>query len=169
MSGKSTWLRAIGVNLVLAQAGARVRARAMRLPPVGLAASIHAGDSLLGGESRFAAELHRLRIVLAETSRREHSVFLLDELFHGTHSHDRREGARAFLERLVAMGAWGLVTTHDLALAELGSAGLEGRSANVHFADDVRDGEAHFDYRVRDGVVRQSNALRLMRGQGLID
>jgi hypothetical protein len=168
MSGKSTWLRSIGVNSILAQCGGRVRAASWQMPPLSIAASLRASDSLVTGESRFAAELHRLRIVLAQAQRGERLLFLLDELFHGTHSHDRRSGARAFVGRLLAMGHIGLFTTHDLALTELDGE-LAGIAVNVHFRDEVEGESAHFDYRVHPGVVTHSNALRLMRAQGLID
>ena len=92
-------------------------------------------------------------------------LFLLDEILHGTNSHDRRIGAEAVVRGLVAKGAIGIVTTHDLALTEL--AGADGTLANAHFEDQVRDGEIAFDYRLRPGVVSHSNALALMRAVGL--
>ena len=93
-------------------------------------------------------------------------LFLLDELLHGTNSHDRRVGAEAILRGLVDRGAIGLVTTHDLALAEM-AAPLGPRAANVHFEDELEDGKMRFDYRMRPGVVQKSNALALMRAVGL--
>jgi len=167
MSGKSTLLRAVGSNVVLALAGGVVRAGSLRLTPLAVAASIRAEDSLLAGSSRFRAELDRMRVVLALTRGPLPVLFLLDEIFHGTHSHDRRRGAQGFLTRLLDRGALGLVTTHDLALTH-----LEGRLAevgrNVHFQDDVVEGEMVFDYRMREGVVEKSNALALMAAEGLI-
>ena len=93
-------------------------------------------------------------------------LFLLDEILHGTNSHDRRIGAEAVVRSLVARGAIGLVTTHDLALAQIAD-DLGARAANVHFEDQVEDGAMHFDYRMRPGVVTRSNALALMRAVGL--
>jgi DNA mismatch repair ATPase MutS len=167
MSGKSTLLRAVGANVVLALAGAPVRARRMRLTPLTVAASIRVQDSLLHGASRFRAELMRLRTVLQHSGGPTPLLFLLDEIFHGTHSHDRRIGAEAFLARLLSTGAIGLVTTHDLALTDI-AASHEG-IVNVHFEDHMEDGRMCFDYRLRDGVVKKSNALALMQAEGLIE
>jgi hypothetical protein len=166
MSGKSTLLRTVGVNAVLALAGAPVRARRLRLTPVALGATLRVQDSLLAGRSRFAAEIARVRRLLDLTAGPLPLLFLLDELFHGTNSHDRVLGAEALLRRLLAGGALGLVTTHDLALAEL--AGRLGPAVrNVHFVDEFREGAMYFDYRLRPGVVPHSNALALMRAIGL--
>jgi DNA mismatch repair ATPase MutS len=92
--------------------------------------------------------------------------FLLDEVLHGTNSHDRRIGAEALVGQLLERGGLGLVTTHDLALSEVADA-LGPRAANVHFEDRVEDGRMVFDYRLKPGVVRKSNALELMRRVGL--
>jgi len=165
MSGKSTLLRTVGVNAVLAQAGAPVCAARLRLSPLHLAASIRVVDSLQEGESRFYAELKRVRAVtsLAET---HPTLFLLDELFAGTNSHDRRIGAEAVVRALIARGAIGLVTTHDLALARVADA-LAPAAANVHFEDHLEEGRMAFDYRMHPGMVRKSNAVALMRAVGL--
>lgn len=172
MSGKSTWLRTIGINVVLAQAGAPVRARRMRLSPLHAGATLRIQDSLQAGQSRFFAEITRLSEIVAMARRHATDpgapavLFLLDEVLAGTNSHDRRIGAEAIVRGLVDMGAIGLVTTHDLALTGV-VAGLGARAANVHFEDRFEDGVLHFDYRLRDGVVKTSNALALMRSVGL--
>ena len=166
MSGKSTLLRTIGVNAVLAQAGATVRANRLRLSPLSVGASIRLTDSLQAGTSRFYAEILRLRQILDLTSGPRPVLFLIDEFLHGTNSHDRRIGAEALVRGLVARGALGLVTTHDLALAEIAD-GLGPRAANVHFEDHLESGRIVFDYEMRPGVVRKSNALELMRSVGL--
>ncbi|PRP94465.1 Endonuclease MutS2 [Enhygromyxa salina] len=165
MSGKSTFLRTVGTNVVLALAGAPVRASSLRLTPVRIGATLRVQDSLREGASRFWAELTRLRTV-SELADAAPTLFLLDEIFHGTNSHDRRIGAEALLRSLLERGAIGLLTTHDLALAKAAEA-LAPAATNVHFQDDLRDGELHFDYRMREGVVRKSNALALMRSVGL--
>ncbi len=165
MSGKSTYLRTVGVNVVLALAGAKVRAARMRLTPLRVGATLRIQDSLAAGRSRFYAEITRLKELSDLAGRHVPLLFLLDEILHGTNSHDRRIGAEAVLRGLVSRGALGLVTTHDLALTEL--AGSEGAIANAHFEDQVRDGEIAFDYRLRPGVVSHSNALALMRAIGL--
>ncbi|HJS74684.1 MAG TPA: DNA mismatch repair protein MutS [Vicinamibacteria bacterium] len=166
MSGKSTLLRSLGVNAVLALAGAPVRARRLNLSRLRVAASIHVEDSLQDGISHFYAEILRLRQVMELAKGDVPVLFLLDEILHGTNSHDRRIGAEAVVRGLVDRGAIGLVTTHDLALSKLEET-LSGRAKNVHFEDHLEDGKIRFDYRMRDGIVKKSNALELMRGIGL--
>lgn len=165
MSGKSTLLRVVGINTVLALAGAPVRARSLRLRPLSTGATMRIQDSLLAGQSRFYAEILRLRRILELTAEPRPVLFLLDELLHGTNSHDRRAGAEALARRLLERGAVGLLTTHDLALA-----GLEQTLPGVrtgHFADTLEEGTLRFDYRLRPGVSRRTNALDLMRAAGL--
>jgi hypothetical protein len=166
MSGKSTLLRSVGVASVLAQAGAPVRARRLALSPLAVGASLRVFDSLQEGHSHFYAEIRRLRQIVELTTGERPVLFLLDEILHGTNSHDRRIGAEAVVRTLVARGAIGLVTTHDLALAQIAE-DLAPRATNVHFEDQVEDGVMHFDYRMRPGVVTRSNALALMRAVGL--
>jgi DNA mismatch repair ATPase MutS len=166
MSGKSTLLRTIGINAVLALAGAPVRARRLTLAPLSLGASIRIVDSLQAGSSRFYAEITRLRCIVDLASGPRPLLYLLDEILHGTNSHDRRIGAEAVVRTLVDRGAIGLVTTHDLALASIAEE-LAPRAANVHFEDHLEDGKMKFDYRLRRGVVQKSNALELMRAVGL--
>lgn len=123
-------------------------------------------DSLQAGRSRFFAEITRLRAIVALTSGPLPVLFLLDELLSGTNSHDRRIGAEAIIRGLLDRGAIGLLTTHDLALSSI--ADLLGPIAeNVHFADALEEGGLRFDYRMRPGVVKTSNALALMRAVGL--
>jgi hypothetical protein len=166
MSGKSTMLRTLGVGCVLAQAGAPVPARRMRLAPLSVGASIRVSDSLQGGISHFYAEILRLRQILDMTAGPRHVLFLIDEVLHGTNSHDRRIGAQAVVKELVARGAVGLMTTHDLALAAIVDT-LGERATNVHFEDHLENGQIRFDYTMRPGVVRKSNAIELMRSVGL--
>ena len=166
MSGKSTLLRTVGINAVLAQAGAPVRATRLRMTPLAVGASIRTLDSLASGVSRFYAEVTRLGLIMSLASGPRPALFLIDELLHGTNSHDRRIGAEAIVRGLVERGAIGLVTTHDLALAQVAAA-LGVRAANVHFQDELVDGRMRFDYRMRPGVVHHSNALELMRSVGL--
>ena len=166
MSGKSTLLRTLGINAVLAQAGAPVRARRLTMSPLAIGASIRITDSLQGGVSRFYAEILRLRQILDQTGRALPVLFLIDEFLHGTNSHDRRIGAEALARGLVERGAIGLITTHDLALADIADE-LGARADNVHFEDQIENGQIHFDYALRPGVVRKSNAIELMRSVGL--
>lgn len=166
MSGKSTLLRTAGTNLVLAMAGAPVRARRLRLSPLAPGASIRVVDSLQGGRSRFYAEITRIRLLVDLARGPLPLLFLLDELLHGTNSHDRRIGAAGVVRALVERGGIGLITTHDLALADIAGT-LSPPGANVHFQDHLEDGKISFDYRLRPGVVTKSNALELMRSVGL--
>jgi DNA mismatch repair ATPase MutS len=166
MSGKSTLLRAVGVNTVLAMAGAPVRATSLVLTPMRIGAGIRVEDSLQEGHSRFYSEILRIRDIVENATAAGRVLFLLDEILHGTNSHDRRIGAEAIVRALVDAGAIGLITTHDLALTTLADA-PEVRARNVHFEDRVVDGRMVFDYRMRDGIVERSNALELMRAVGL--
>jgi hypothetical protein len=166
MAGKSTFIRSIGVNAVLAQCGAPVRARRLRMSPLQVAASICILDSLSGGMSRFYAEIHRLKLIADLAQGPLPVLFLLDELLSGTNSHDRLIGAQFVLENLVEHGAIGVVSTHDLALTGIPSNFGE-RAANFHFEDRLENERLVFDYKLKTGIVQTSNALKLMRAIGL--
>jgi hypothetical protein len=171
MSGKSTLLRTVGASTVLALAGAPVPATRLRLSHLRVGASLRTVDSLQAGVSRFFAEIKRLRevVALAESSRL--TLFLLDEILHGTNSQDRFAGAAAITRTLVARQAIGLVTTHDLTLAkiveELSVDQLAPVATNVHFEDVITADQLKFDYKLRPGVVTRGNALALMKLVGL--
>jgi hypothetical protein len=166
MSGKSTLLRAVGMNVVLAMAGAPVRARGLTLTPLRVGASIRINDSLREGSSRFYAEIKRLRQIYDLAGGDPPLLFLLDELLQGTNSKDRRIGAEGIVRALVSRGAIGLVSTHDLALTDIGGPAADSLR-NVHFQDELANGRMTFDYKLRDGVVTKSNGLELMRSIGL--
>ncbi len=165
MAGKSTFIRSLGINVVLAQCGAPVRARRMVLSPLSVGASISIGDSLGSGVSRFYAEIQRIKQI-ADLAGETPVLFLLDELFSGTNSRDRLRGTEFLLRDLYGKGAIGVVSTHDLALTQIAES-LGESARNGHFADQLGDGELRFDYTLREGVVRTSNALALMRSIGL--
>jgi DNA mismatch repair ATPase MutS len=166
MSGKSTLMRAVGINTVLAMAGAPVRARKLILSPLQIGASIRVNDSLQEGSSRFYAEITRLRQIFDFAAGEPPLLFLLDELLQGTNSKDRRVGAEGIVRALVERGAIGIVSTHDLALTDIGGP-LDGHLHNVHFQDELIDGKMRFDYLLREGIVTKSNGLELMRSIGL--
>jgi MutS domain V len=166
MSGKSTLIRAVGLNAVLAHCGAPVCAHQLRLSPLRVTASICILDSLQGGISRFYAEILRLKLIAELTKQPTPVLFLLDELLNGTNSDDRRAGAQAFVKSLLACGALGLVTTHDLALTQMAGE-LPSPAANFHFEDRLENGQLRFDFRLASGVAQSSNALKLMRSIGL--
>ena len=166
MAGKSTFIRSVGINAVLAQCGAPVRAHKLRLSRLAVGASVCVLDSLQGGISRFYAEITRLKAIADLTDGPLPVLFLLDELLQGTNSHDRRIGAEAVVRNLLKRGAVGLLTTHDLALAEIAVA-MGATAANFHFEDHLEEGKLRFDHRLSPGIVQTSNALQLMRSIGL--
>lgn len=166
MAGKSTLLRAVGLNIALAQAGGPVLAETFDLSPVRLRASMRIDDDLKRGASYFHAELTKLRSVVADADAEPPIFFLLDELLRGTNARARHIGARAILEHLLAHGASGLTATHDIALSALEDEKPD-RVSNVHFTDVMLDGEMVFDYRLQPGVVKTSNALRLLEMAGI--
>jgi hypothetical protein len=166
MAGKSTFIRSVGVNAALAQCGAPVRAARLRLSPLTVAASICILDSLSGGVSRFYAEIHRIKLVSDLTDGPVPVLFLLDELLSGTNSHDRLAGTEFIVRNLVERNAIGIVSTHDLALAAIPETMGE-RAANCHFEDRFEGGQLIFDYKLKPGIVKTSNALQLMRSIGL--
>jgi energy-coupling factor transporter ATP-binding protein EcfA2 len=165
MSGKSTLLRAMGIAVVLAQAGAPVAARRFELTPLRVRTSIRISDSLASGYSHFYAELLALKRVVDEVNDGP-VFFLLDEILHGTNSRERQIGAVAVVDHLLRKGALGAVTTHDLGLAELVDR-LPGQVRLVHFQEQHEGDQMTFDYRLRDGLLRSGNALALMRQLGL--
>ncbi len=165
MSGKSTLMRAVGLNTVLAMAGGPVRVRRLRLTPLQVGASILINDSLQEGSSRFYAEITRLRHICDLAEGGLPVLFLLDELLQGTNSKDRMAGAEGVVQALLERGSIGLISTHDLALTGIG--GAAGRLHNVHLQDEIADGKMKFDYTLRDGVVTKSNGVELMRLIGL--
>jgi DNA mismatch repair ATPase MutS len=166
MSGKSTLMRAVGINTVLAMAGAPVRAQRLQLTPLQIGASILINDSLQEGSSRFYAEITRLRHICDLAEKHPPALFLLDELLQGTNSKDRLIGAEAVVRALLASGAIGLISTHDLALTNIG-AQQDDRLRNVHLQDEIQDGRMTFDFKLHDGVVTKSNGIELMRLIGL--
>lgn len=166
MSGKSTLLRAAGLNAILGWAGAPAAAAALQVSRLQVAASMRVVDSLQDNRSRFFTEITRIRQIVDLARGGAAVFFLLDELLSGTNSHDRAIGAAGVARALVASGAIGLITTHDLALAKL-EQDLPSTVENVHFEDQIANGEIHFDYKLRPGVVTRSNALELMRIVGL--
>lgn len=169
MSGKSTLLRSLGLNTVLAMAGSVVCARSMRLAPLRVRTSMRISDDLDRGVSHFYAEVARLKDIVDEVDLGRPVLFLLDEILHGTNSRERHLGARAVILGLLDKGAIGAASSHDLALADLAEKS-GGRLDNVHFEEHVEDegrGTMTFDYQLRPGVVRTQNALRLMRLVGL--
>lgn len=173
MSGKSTLLRAIGVNIALAGAGGPVCAHSLRLPPVELWSSMRVSDSLEQGVSYFMAELKRLKQIVnaaRETAGSERRLFyLLDEILHGTNTAERQIAARRVVLYLVSRGALGAVSTHDLSFAQDPQVAAEARL--YHFTESFTDGQdgpqMSFSYRLQPGIATSTNALKLMQMVGL--
>ena len=166
MSGKSTLLRSMGISAVLALAGAPVCARRLSMASCSVRTSMRIKDSLEEGVSHFYAELARLKSVVDAVNAGEKVLFLLDEVLHGTNSRERQIGAKAIVKHLLAHGAVGAVSSHDLGLADL-EAESGGNVVNVHFEESVEDGKMTFDYHLKPGVVTTANALRLMKVIGI--
>ena len=166
MSGKSTLLRSIGTAAVLAQAGGPVCAASLTMSPLRVRTSLQVRDSVRGGTSRFFAELHKLREVVADARKDAAVLFLLDEVLHGTNSRERVIGARWLAQTLLEAGSIGAISTHDLELCRL-QGSLADLVQTVHFCEEAREGKLVFDFKLRPGPVREGNALRLMRQLGL--
>jgi hypothetical protein len=166
MSGKSTFLRVVGINTMLAMAGAPIRGARLRLTALKIGTRIRSTDSLQEGRSSFFTEILHIRKVFDAANEAVPMVFLFDELLEGTNSKDRRIGAEGLIKGLLKRRAIGIVTTHDLALTEIAAA-VGNILRNMHFEDQVVDGKMRFDYKLREGVVEKSNALELMRLIGL--
>ena len=166
MAGKSTYLRSVGVNIVLAMAGAPVCANAFAISPVQLISSMRITDNLEENTSTFYAELKKLKTILEKVNKREPVFILLDEILRGTNSLDRHTGSVALIKQLIHKAAPAIIATHDVALA-----GLEkeyaGNIKNFHFDVQVTNEELHFDYLLKPGICSSLNASLLMKKIGI--
>ena len=171
MAGKSTWLRTVGINIVLALAGAPVCATEFRLPLLQVYTSMRTQDALHESTSSFYAELKRLKFIIeaVEDPAKTNDIpvfFLLDEILKGTNSRDRHTGAKALIRQLIASRGAGLIATHDLELGAL-EAEAEGRIENWAIEVDIKDGKLFFDYKLKRGVSQSFNATLLMQQMGI--
>jgi hypothetical protein len=166
MAGKSTFLRSIGVNMVLAQMGAPVCARTFTVSPVRLMTSMRIADNLAENTSTFYAELKKLKTIIEAVNRQENVFILLDEILRGTNSHDRHTGSAAFITQLIRQHAYAVIATHDLELAELKSQHPQSIE-NYHFDVQVKGEELFFDYKLKEGVCHSLNASLLMKKIGI--
>ena len=167
MSGKSTFLRTLGLNIVLAQMGAVVAADKFSCSPMRVFSSMRTQDSLEESTSSFYAELKRLKQLLERSDEKDAApvFYLLDEILKGTNSSDRHKGAEALIRQLHSKRSAGLVSTHDLELGEWGAD--QNYVQNFHFRSDVADGQLHFDYKLHEGICKSFNASELMRMMGI--
>lgn len=166
MSGKSTWLRSMGLAAVMAMTGSVVAAKRARVSRLEVWTSMRIKDSLEQGLSHFYAEILRLKAIQDATATSKRVFFLLDEVLHGTNSRERTAGAKSVVMCMIDRGAIGAVSSHDLHLASLEEESQR-RVTNWHFSDTITSGRMVFDYQLKRGVVQSTNALRLMRLVGL--
>jgi DNA mismatch repair ATPase MutS len=167
MSGKSTFLRTLGINLCLAFAGGPVNAGTLQTCLFRIFTCIKVSDSVTGGYSYFYAEVKRLRALLSELERDSGYplFFLIDEIFKGTNNRERLIGSQAYIQALVGKNCLGVISTHDLELVKL--ADISPEIKNYHFKEDVIDGQMVFDYILRPGPCPTTNALKIMQMEGL--
>jgi len=166
MAGKSTFLRSVGVNMVLAMAGAPVCAKEMTLSPMKVISSMRVSDNLEENTSTFYAELKKLKYIIEAVNRKEKVFLLLDEILRGTNSADRHTGSSALIKQLIQHQASGLIATHDLELAKLAEA-FPGNLHNYHFDVQVEGEELYFDYKLKEGICQSMNASLLMKKIGI--
>ena len=167
MAGKSTFLRTVAVNLLLAMAGAPVCATKMIFSPLRIFTSMRTTDSLTKNESYFYAELKRLRTLKEMIEKGEDCLFILDEILKGTNSTDKSLGSKVYLKHLIGLKATGLIATHDISLGEMEET-FPGSVINKCFEIEINGEEISFDYLLRDGITRKMNASLLMKQMGIV-
>ncbi len=167
MAGKSTFLRTVTVNMVLAMVGAPVCADSFVFTPAHIFTSMRTSDSLTEEESYFFAELKRLRRLIDLLSTEKKALFILDEILKGTNSKDKSEGSRAFIEKAIKMGGTGLIATHDISLGKM-EKDYPDNVSNSCFEIEIENGDVRFDYTLREGITSKMNAALLMKQQGII-
>lgn len=167
MSGKTTFLRTLGVNLLMAQCGLPVCATSFRFTPLQLLTSLRISDSLQEQTSYFMAELKKLQQIVVRLHTGVPALVLIDEILRGTNSEDKTFGSEQFIRKLLGYRSLSLFATHDLSLGEMEQQ-LPGRVSNYCFESVIETGELHFDYRLRRGIARNRNASFLMRKMEII-
>lgn len=166
MSGKTTFLRTLGINIILAQTGSFVCATTLRQTFFSPVTSMRLSDDLNEGISTFYAELKRIKLIMDLAKEKENTLFLIDEIFRGTNSVDRLFGAKEVLSQLNELGVSGLITTHDLDLCHLSDD--QKRFTNYSFSEQYKDGKIQFDYKLKEGPSTTTNAKYLMEMLGLL-
>ena len=166
MAGKSTYLRTIGVNFLLACMGMPVCARSLTVYPARPVTSLRTADSLAANESYFFAELKRLKMIIDRLNAGEKLFIILDEILKGTNSKDKQKGSLALMKQLIAKEACGIIATHDLLLGTLEDE-FPHDIKNYRFEADITDNTLTFSYRMREGVARNMNASFLMKKMGI--
>ena len=166
MAGKSTYLRTVGVNYVLACIGAPVYAEALTVYPAKMVTSLRTSDSLVSNESYFFAELKRLKMIIDRLQQGEQLFIILDEILKGTNSIDKQKGSIALMKQLVSFQACGIIATHDLVLGELEKE-FPDQIKNYRFEADIKNEELTFSYQLREGIAQNMNACFLMKKMGI--
>ncbi len=165
MAGKSTFLRAVSLGILMANTGLPVRAESLSFTPMPLITSMRTTDSLSRHESYFFAELKRLKVIVDHLTEEPYFV-VLDEILKGTNSKDKARGSKEFLSRLLKLQATGLIATHDLSLCEV--AEVQPTVQNYFFDVEIRDDQLFFDYRLKQGICSNMNASFLLRKLGVV-
>jgi hypothetical protein len=165
MSGKSTFLRTLGLNQILANMGGPVFAESFTTSPLAVETCIEVSDSLRDGFSYFYAEVRRLKHLIENARGPKPVLYLIDEIFRGTNNRERQVGSRAVIRSLAMTPSLGFISTHDLELTHL--EGAQPRLMNLHFREEIRDGHMHFTYALHDGPCPTTNALRIMEAEGI--
>lgn len=168
MAGKSTYIRTVGLNLVLAEMGLPVYATEFSFYPTQIIASLRTSDSLSKNESYFFAELKKLKNIIDRLNNNETLFILLDEILKGTNSNDKLKGSEAFVEKLINHDANGIIATHDIKLGELENK-YSTYIKNFHFSSEIQNDRLLFDYKLKKGIVSEFNATYLMRQMGIIN
>ncbi|MBN2747223.1 MAG: hypothetical protein JXR34_10900 [Bacteroidales bacterium] len=166
MAGKSTWLRTVGTNMVLAMSGSVVNAKVFRLTPTQIATSLHTADSLMKNESYFYSELLRLQEIIQLLQKGESVFILLDEILKGTNSGDKEAGSIALLKQLINLESYGIIATHDLNLAKISDLHKQ-HTENLRFEAEIIEDKLYFDYTIKPGIAQNFNATYLMRKMGI--
>ena len=169
MAGKSTFLRTISLSIIMANIGLPVCAKSFDYSPIKLITSMRTSDSLTDDESYFFSELKRLKMIIESVQLTEKPgdyFIILDEILKGTNSTDKAIGSRKFVERLVKLGAMGIIATHDLSLCEISKDLSEVK--NYYFDAEIIDNELHFDYTFKEGICKNMNASFLLKKMEII-
>jgi DNA mismatch repair ATPase MutS len=166
MAGKSTFLRTVGVNMILALCGSSVCANKFKISPIELHTSIRTSDSVQKNESYFYAELKRLKVIIDRMKNGEKLFVIIDEMLRGTNSKDKHYGSQALIEQLIRLNGSGLLATHDIALGELAEK-YPDNVRNFRFEVEIKNNELVFDYKLKNGISQNLNATFLMKKMGI--
>ena len=166
MAGKSTFLRSLGTNMLLAMMGTVVNAKAFKLSPIEIISSIRTKDSLAKNESYFYAEIKRLEVIINSLKKGKRLFVFLDEILKGTNSKDKEQGSKALLKQLIELNAVGVIATHDLNLGIIAQ-DFKNHIDSICFEVEICEGSLQFDYKIRPGIAQNLSATFLMKQMGI--